>query len=128
MPNWLSGLHIPETYLAALVQTTCRKRGWALDKADLFTEVTTLKSVKEVEKAPSDDGCYIEGLYLEGAGWDFENSTLCRQEPKKLVYELPLIKVFLGLANFNFKIFSFVVWLFLVDSNGIDQNQTPEHI
>lgn len=34
-PNvvWLSGLHIPESYLTALVQTTCRAKGWALDKS-----------------------------------------------------------------------------------------------
>lgn len=37
---WLSGLHIPESYLTALVQTTCRKRGWPLDKSTLYTIVT----------------------------------------------------------------------------------------
>lgn len=33
-PNviWLSGLHIPETYLAALVQAACRAKGWPLDR------------------------------------------------------------------------------------------------
>jgi hypothetical protein len=36
---WLSGLHIPESYITALVQTTCRRRGWALDKSALFTQV-----------------------------------------------------------------------------------------
>merc|ERR1712072_419036 len=30
---WLSGLHIPSAYLTALVQTTCRMRGWPLDKS-----------------------------------------------------------------------------------------------
>jgi dynein heavy chain len=29
---WLSGLHIPESYLTALVQLTCRKNQWALDR------------------------------------------------------------------------------------------------
>lgn len=37
---WLSGLHIPESYLTALVQTTCRKRNWPLDKSTLYTVVT----------------------------------------------------------------------------------------
>ena len=36
---WLSGLHIPESYITALVQATCRRRGWALDKSALFTQV-----------------------------------------------------------------------------------------
>ena len=37
---WLSGLHIPESYLTALVQTTCRAKNWPLDKSTLYTEVT----------------------------------------------------------------------------------------
>ena len=37
---WLSGLHIPESYLTALVQATCRKNGWPLDRSTLYTAVT----------------------------------------------------------------------------------------
>merc|ERR1719352_343554 len=44
---WLSGLHIPESYLTALVQTTCRSKGWALDKSTMFTNVTTHTDEKE---------------------------------------------------------------------------------
>lgn len=40
---WLSGFHIPESYLTALVQTTCRSKGWALDKSTLYTVVTKMK-------------------------------------------------------------------------------------
>lgn len=36
---WLGGLHVPETYLAALVQSACRARGWSLDNAMLCTKV-----------------------------------------------------------------------------------------
>ena len=36
---WLSGLHIPETYIAALVQTACRDCGWPLDKSTIYTKV-----------------------------------------------------------------------------------------
>ena len=38
-------------------------------------------------------GCYISGLYLEGAAWDIENSCLKRQDPKVLVTELPILQV-----------------------------------
>ncbi|OWK54873.1 Dynein heavy chain 10, axonemal [Lonchura striata] len=37
---WLSGLHIPESYLTALVQATCRKNRWPLDHSTLYTENT----------------------------------------------------------------------------------------
>lgn len=88
---WLSGLHIPESYLTALVQTTCRMRQWPLDKSTLYTQVTRCIDTNMVEKL--DSGCYISGLYLEGAGWDVNRSCLVRQEPKVLVTELPILHV-----------------------------------
>ena len=45
---WLSGLHIPESYLTALVQATCRKNGWPLDKSTLYTNVTTYATADDV--------------------------------------------------------------------------------
>lgn len=61
---WLSGLHIPESYLTALVQTTCRKKKWPLDKSMLYTKVTDMTDESQVQEAPA-DGCYVTGLYLE---------------------------------------------------------------
>ena len=43
------------------------------------------------EKAPS--GCYISGLYLEGARWDIENACLAKSLPKVLVEDLPILRV-----------------------------------
>jgi len=45
---WLSGLHIPESYLTALVQATCRRNGWPLDKSTLYTSVTTHENAEDV--------------------------------------------------------------------------------
>lgn len=47
---WLSGLHIPESYLTALVQATCRKNGWPLDRSTLFTQVTNFQDAEEVNE------------------------------------------------------------------------------
>lgn len=47
---WLSGLHIPESYLTALVQATCRKNGWPLDHCTLFTQVTKFQDADEVNE------------------------------------------------------------------------------
>ncbi|GMH67856.1 hypothetical protein TrLO_g3024 [Triparma laevis f. longispina] len=89
---WLSGLHIPESYLTALVQTTCRRKNWPLDKSVFFTLVTSYEEASEVgEKL--EDGCYISGLYLEGAAWNKELKCLRRQDPKVLVEQLPIMQV-----------------------------------
>jgi dynein heavy chain len=89
---WVSGLHIPESFMSALVQTTCRKKNWPLDKSTLYTKVTKIVEAKEVtEKLES--GTYVEGLYLEGATWDVTEGILKRQEPKVLICNLPLLQV-----------------------------------
>ncbi|ETO20102.1 hypothetical protein RFI_17117 [Reticulomyxa filosa] len=89
---WLSGLHIPETYLAATLQTTCRKNKWPLDKSTLFTMVTEYTDPMQITQN-LEDGCYVQGLYLEGAAWDEKDMCLCKQKPKQLVYELPILKI-----------------------------------
>uniref|UniRef100_A0A7N6BU42 AAA+ ATPase domain-containing protein n=1 Tax=Anabas testudineus TaxID=64144 RepID=A0A7N6BU42_ANATE len=89
---WLSGLHIPESYLTALVQAACRKNGWPLDRSTLYTQVTQYHSEEEVSDRPG-QGCYVSGLYLEGADWDVEKGCLVRSKPKVLVVELPILKV-----------------------------------
>ncbi|XP_049816413.1 dynein axonemal heavy chain 10 [Schistocerca nitens] len=92
---WLSGLHIPESYLTALVQTTCRKNRWPLDRSALATSVSDYASrlaIKQIEDLP-DNSWLIEGLYLEGAHWDMKNRCLARPLPKVLVEELPLLEV-----------------------------------
>uniref|UniRef100_A0A7S4D2X3 Dynein-1, subspecies f n=1 Tax=Eutreptiella gymnastica TaxID=73025 RepID=A0A7S4D2X3_9EUGL len=88
---WLSGLMIPESYLTALVQTTCRKYKWPLDKSSLFTRVTTFPSGEDVQARP-DDGCYIQGLFIEGAQWNMDEMQLVQQDPKVLIYELPVVQ------------------------------------
>jgi len=89
---WLSGLGIPETYTAALVQTTCRRYGWPLDKSTLYTKVTSyVKASDPPEKLK--DGSYVTGIYIEGAAWDVERRCLKRQPPKVLVQELPILQI-----------------------------------
>ncbi|MEQ2264381.1 Dynein heavy chain 10, axonemal [Xenotaenia resolanae] len=89
---WLSGLHIPESYLTALVQAACRNNGWPLDLSTLYTEVTRYRSEDEVTERPR-QGCFVSGLFLEGADWDMENSCLMKSKPKALVVELPVLRV-----------------------------------
>lgn len=52
MVLWLSGLHIPETYLAALVQIACRKNNWPLDRSTLYTKVTKFRDPLDIEERP----------------------------------------------------------------------------
>ncbi|KAJ3336288.1 Dynein heavy chain 10, axonemal, partial [Gonapodya sp. JEL0774] len=92
---WLSGLHVPESYLTALVQMTCRKNGWPLDRSTLYTVVTGFQDPSQVIERPS-SGCFVTGLYLEGAGWSKDHSSghLIRSLPGgQLSQELPILQI-----------------------------------
>ncbi|CAL6054637.1 Dynein_heavy chain [Hexamita inflata] len=88
---WLSGFHIPESYLTALVQTCSRIKKWPLDRSALFTQITNHQPNDIKQKL--EFGCYIQGLFLEGAGWNSEKECLCLSKKKELMVSLPLIKV-----------------------------------
>lgn len=89
---WLSGLHIPESYLTALVQTTCRSKGWALDKSTLYTIVTKERDPANITKR-LDQGTLVQGMYLEGSRWNLDKDCLDYQRPKELIEELPLVQI-----------------------------------
>lgn len=38
-------------------------------------------------------GCFVSGLFLEGADWDVEHSCLTKSQPRVLVVELPIVKI-----------------------------------
>lgn len=89
---WLSGLHVPESYLSAIVQSVCRRNAWPLDKSAMLTNVTDYTDPEKVEGRDS-SGCLLDGLFLEGAGWSLEDRRLCLQAPRQLIQPLPLLRV-----------------------------------
>ncbi|UYV65975.1 DNAH10 [Cordylochernes scorpioides] len=92
MVMWLAGLHIPSTYITALVQIACRSQGWALDQSTFYTEATNVTNAAELtEKLRW--GCYVSGLYLEGAGWDLNKGCLRIAHPGELIHELPILMI-----------------------------------
>lgn len=101
---WIGGLFSPNSYLTALKQVVSRKKGIPLDNLAIETHVTTIWKNSMATKNPT-DGCYVEGLYLEGASWprgedvgrlfDVDGTTcagsLTEARPKELHAPMPLI-------------------------------------
>jgi dynein heavy chain len=66
---WISGLFNPMSYLTAIMQVTARAALLPLDDMCLVTDVTNSKDKAEFpDFAPN--GAYINGFFLEGAGWE----------------------------------------------------------
>jgi dynein heavy chain, axonemal len=69
-----------------------RKHGWPLDRSTLYSAVTQHTDVAAIEERPA-SGCYVTGLYLEGASWDLKRNALAPPLPKQLQQELPILQI-----------------------------------
>ena len=91
---WLTGFYNPQGFLTSVRQEVTRahkSEGWALDDVSLRTEVQKVEK-HEVERPPQ-EGVFIHGLYLEGAGWDKVRQRLRDPAPKDPPKELPILYV-----------------------------------
>jgi dynein heavy chain len=66
---WISALFNPMSYLTAIMQVTARAAQLPLDDMTLVTEVTNSKDKAEFPEF-AENGAYITGFFLEGAGWE----------------------------------------------------------
>jgi dynein heavy chain len=83
---WISGFYFTQSFLTGTKQNYARRKKIEIDKIEFEFEV-----MKDVPKEPPQDGCYVHGLYLEGARWDPKLEQLADQLPKRLFDELPVI-------------------------------------
>nr|XP_046240546.1 dynein axonemal heavy chain 1 [Scatophagus argus] len=86
---WISGFFFPQAFLTGTLQNYARRSGTSIDTIGLDFEVI-VKSVSEITEKPN-AGCYIHGLFLEGARWDTEAGQLTESRPKELYTEMAVI-------------------------------------
>lgn len=48
------------------------------------------KSIEEIENVP-EKGCYVHGLYLDGARWDSSKSQLDDHNSNAIYHKMPII-------------------------------------
>ena len=72
------------------MQNYARKHKIAIDRLSFEFRILDDKSYTDVKEKPS-DGCYIYGMFLEGARWNYDLHMLGDSKPKELYSDVPLI-------------------------------------
>jgi dynein heavy chain, axonemal len=89
---WISGFFFPQGFLTAILQNYARKYQMPIDTvAFSFLLKDFIEGQDESQRAKPDDGCYIYGLFLEGARWSCEEESLIDPKPKELFSPMPAI-------------------------------------
>jgi len=86
---WISGFFFPQGFMTGALQTYARKTRIAIDTLDFRVEVLAVRP--EGVTAPPRNGCYIHGMFLEGARWDAAAGQLAEMIPGRLYDELPCV-------------------------------------
>lgn len=90
---WMTGFFNPQGMLTAMRQEVTRMhKGWALDAVVLHNDVTS-KLKEDIQQGPN-EGVYVYGLFLDGAGWDRKNCRLQESAPKVLFVPLPVVHIY----------------------------------
>ncbi|CAF0769681.1 unnamed protein product [Adineta ricciae] len=83
---WISAFSYPTSFLTAVLQRAARKDQIAVDQLSWEFEVN---KIEDKYLSDTDNGIYVTGLYLEGAGWDRQQGILCEAHLMELATVMP---------------------------------------
>lgn len=86
---WVSGFFFPQGFMTACLQNYARKYTYPIDTISngfIFKD----EEVDDIKVKP-EDGCFIYGLFSEGARWDKKKKSIVDPRPKELFTKMPII-------------------------------------
>jgi dynein heavy chain len=88
--SWVSGIYFTQSFFTGAKQNYARKHNIAIDMITFdFLYPFETNDVEVPEHPP--DGVYIQGLFMEGAKWDFAAQKIVDSDPKVLYTPAPII-------------------------------------
>ena len=87
---WLSGFFFPQGFLTGTLQNHARRSNLPIDSLS-FEFIMMNEKESELTCVPRAGGCYVTGLFLEGARWDATAHSLNDPYPKELFAKMPIM-------------------------------------
>jgi dynein heavy chain len=87
---WLPGFTYPSGFLTAILQTSARANGVAIDALSWDFPVLQHNDITQITAYPK-EGVYVSGLYVEGACWNFASGYFEESRPMELVSPMAII-------------------------------------
>lgn len=85
---WLPGFFFPQAFLTGTKQNYARREKIAIDRISMETRVQSEHDETKYTEKP-EHGCYMYGLFMEGARWDAEKFIVEESLPKELFTKFP---------------------------------------
>ncbi|GKT17068.1 Dynein axonemal heavy chain 1 [Aduncisulcus paluster] len=90
---WISGFSFPQAFITGTLQNHARKYKHPIDTVSFdFIVHDEAHDDDELPVLPPGEGCYVRGLFLDGARWDYEHHQITDQLPKELYSVMPRIR------------------------------------
>ncbi|XP_046731532.1 dynein axonemal heavy chain 1 [Silurus meridionalis] len=86
---WISGFFFPQAFLTGTLQNFARRSVLSIDSISFSFKILKEPAADLTERPET--GCYIHGLFLEGARWDTHAGLLTESRPKELYTEMAVI-------------------------------------
>jgi len=86
----ISRFSFPQAFLTGTLQNYARKHGCEIDLLTFEFKIMDDTTWDKVTDKP-EDGCYVYGMYLEGARWNYETHLLDNSLNRELYTDVPLI-------------------------------------
>lgn len=88
---WISGFFFTQAFLTGTIQNNARKYSYPIDTLEFEFAVLDTISSENRGLPPAADGCYVHGLFLEGARWNKASQAISESNPRELFTEFPVI-------------------------------------
>jgi dynein heavy chain len=92
---WLTGFFNAQGFITAMKQSTARAHNgsYSIDTLELRCDVLKHDNPSSLPPLSAEDGVYVHGLFLEGAGWDVKAAKLVDAAPKVLFTKMPIMQL-----------------------------------